>query len=273
MEASVPHGVAPVTFRDPPVIEVALGVQFEGRITDDARTLGDFWPRIRDEYPVLEHHPALPPQIEEFGAALPVPSFQITSEPPATRYWFLGADGDRVVQLQPDRLLFNWRKTGPDAEYPRYHELRPQFQQHLETLLGLLGQDEAVTPTWCEVNYVNHVAGASEGAPRPGLHEVLTLVNAPETVRTELEDQSLAQRYLIRDGGEPAGRLHLSAGPHVRLVDGAELNVISLAVRLPPTAPTVEGVLATLDFSRELIVQTFRDVTRPSMHERWRLES
>jgi hypothetical protein len=52
VEASVPHGVAPVTFRDPPVIEVALGVQFEGRITDDARTLGDFWPRIRDEYPV-----------------------------------------------------------------------------------------------------------------------------------------------------------------------------------------------------------------------------
>lgn len=269
MEASA----APVTFHDPPVIEVALGVQFGGRVTDDARTLGEFWPRIRDQFPALEHHPAIPPQIEEFGAGSPVPSFEISSEPPATRYWFKGADGDQVVQLQPDRLLFNWRKAGPEAEYPRYEQLRPQFGAHLTTLLGLLDEDEQATPTWCEVNYVNHVAGDSADAPRPGLHEVLTLVNAPpESVEPELEDQSLAQRYLIRRDGEPAGRLHLSAGPQIRLVDGAELHVISLAVRLPPTAPTIEGVLETLDVGRELIVQTFRDVTRPTMHERWRLE-
>lgn len=273
MEASGPREDAPVNFQDPPVIEVALGVQFEGRVTDDARTLGLFWPRIRDEYPQLEHHPALPPQTEEFGQAPREPSFEILSEPPATRYWFLSADGDRIVQLQPDRLLFNWRKTGPEAEYPRYEELRPQFERHLETLLALLGEEETVTPTWCEVNYVNHITGAP-GEPRLGLDEILVLLDPPPAeVVPELEDQSLSQRYLIRDGEQLVGRLHLSATPQVRLVDQAQLYAISLAARLQPSEPTIEGALAALNVGRDLIVHTFRDVTHPTMHERWGLEA
>lgn len=60
----------PVTFDNPPVGEVALAVQFAQPATDDASTLGRFWPRIQNEYPQVQVQPSLPPMSEDFEAPL-----------------------------------------------------------------------------------------------------------------------------------------------------------------------------------------------------------
>jgi uncharacterized protein (TIGR04255 family) len=270
------YETAPVTFRSPPVIEVALAVQFQPGVLDTTRILGQFWPLISGEYPRLEPQPAFPPQTEEFGRPSPV-QIEMLAGPPAPRFWFLSEAGERLVQVQSDRVIFNWRKTDDADQYPRYRELRPEFERHFTELLGLLTADEQaeVRPTWCEVTYVNHILGETDTQP-PSLGEVLTVVEDPAASASlpELEDAQLLQRFRLTDeaGTEPVGRLHVTAAPAVRNIDQRPLLSLSLVARLRAIEATPEGALASLDRGRDVIVRGFRDLTMPSMHERWGIE-
>lgn len=276
VEASVPpFDASLVDFKCPPVVEVALGLQFSEPITSDARTLGRFWPTIQEEYPRLEQQPALPPQAEEFGSPQ-APTFEFISAPPPPRHWFLNPAGDWLIQIQPDRIMFNWRKTRDDAEYPRYAELRPQLRAHVDGLLALPDGPDAkgVTPTWVEVTYVNQVL-ARPGEELPRLADILNIVvDPPEgAVVPPLEHTTLIQQYFVKDDETPVGRLHLTAQPGVRNVDQVPLYTITLVVRLRPAEPTLDEAFTALDRGRAILVQAFRDVTKPSMHEQWEIES
>ena len=270
------YETAPVTFRSPPVIEVALAVQFQPGVFDTTRILGQFWPLVREDYPRLEQQPALPPQTVEFGPTPPV-QVEMLPGPPAPRFWFLTEGGERLLQVQPDRVIFNWRKTSDTDQYPRYRELRPEFERHFNALLGLLTEEErsGLRPTWCEVTYVNHILGDNFGRS-PSLGEVLTVVEDPTPSQSlhELEDAQLLQRFRLTgdSGSEPVGRLHVTTAPAVRNVDQRPLLALTLVARLRPAEATPEGALASLDRCRDVIVRGFRDLTMPSMHERWGIE-
>lgn len=90
----------------------------------------------------------------------------------------------------------------------------------------------------------------------------------------ELEDAQLLQRFRLTDeaGTEPVGRLHVTAAPAVRNIDQRPLLSLSLVARLRAIEATPEGALASLDRGRDVIVRGFRDLTMPSMHERWGIE-
>lgn len=278
MEASPsPKEQAPVTFRDPPVVEVALSIQFESAITGAARTLGEFWPLVRGEFPNLEEQPAMPPQREEFQVVVGRPPVEVMVQPPAPRYWFISADDTRLIQVQPDRLIYNWRKRGEGQQYPRYRQLRPDFERYLRVLLDLLSPEErgVARPDWCEVTYVNHILPGEGEETRPPLHEVLTTIQEPPPLAPglELEEVQLVQRYLLtrEESTAPSGRLHLTAVPAIRNVDQVPIYVLTLVAR-GQAGGSVEGALAFVDEGRELIVKTFRDTTTESMHRRWGLE-
>ena len=267
------HDAPPVNFGNPPVVEVALGVQFAQPITTDARTLGQFWPLIQAEYPQLQQQGPLPPQIEEFGIPPQQPTIELLTEQPSPRHWFMTAASDRLVQVQPDRMLFNWRKTTPQADYPRYGELQPQFREHLERLLGLQGgpgEDEA-QPTWVEVTYVNQVEADNPGQERLPLSDILTVVtkSAETASLPPLEQTALNQQYLIKDGAEPVGRLHLNAVPGFRTMDGVSVYTITLVARLKSPETSLSSAFSALDRGRAVVTEGFRDLTEPSMHERW----
>lgn len=279
MEASSsPHEQSPVTFRDPPVIEVALSIQFEGAVTHAAQTLGEFWPRIRDEFPGLQEQPALPPQREEFGVVGGGPQLEVMMQAPPPRYWFVSSDDTRLLQVQPDRLIYNWRKREEGQAYPRYRELRPEFERYLQLFLDVLTPEQrgGARPDWSEVTYVNHVVPGPGEETRPPLHEVLTTVLEPPPLApgVELEETQLTERYLLIHGKStaPSGRLHLTAIPATRNADRVPLHVITLVAR-GQAGGSVEGALAFLDEGREQLVTTFRDLTTETMHRRWGLES
>lgn len=272
-----PHEDAPVTFRDPPVTEVALSIQFDGPVTAPARTLGEFWSLIREEFPGLQEQPALPPQREEFGV-VPGPQVEFLMQPPAPRYWFISEDETRLIQIQPDRLIYNWRQTQDGQTYPRYAQLRPDFERFLHLLLDLLPPEERETarPDWAEVTYVNHILPGENEETRPPLHEILQVVEPPPSspAGVDLEDVQLVQRYVLTKEGAPSplGRLHLTAIPAIRNTDQKPIYALTLVAR-GQAGGSVEGALAFLDEGRELIVTTFRDITTSSMHERWGLET
>ena len=140
-----------VDYVTPPVTEVVVGVSFERSPAMQVAHIGAFWQKLRPDYVNSEDQAPLiaAPQSLELGK-FPV------------RVWFLTEDDRRIVQVQQDKLIFNWRRLddGPEG-YPEFETLFPEFQSILEKFEAFLneaGVATGVTPTELELTYVNIVS-------------------------------------------------------------------------------------------------------------------
>ncbi len=256
-----------------------MGVQFTTPLLDDVTVLTEFWPLVRDNFPRLEKQPAIPPAVEDFGAAQTAPSFQIQfgTEGPSPRYWLLSESGRELIQLQQDRFLINWRQLEPTDEYPRYRYLRDRFLREYGFLRTALGEArwQTVGVDLCEITYINHIPAELEGS-KIQLSDVLTAVQPFSTVEDsvlpELEDSNLQARFLLRgwDGlGAPMGRMYLGAGHAVRGATQEQIYALNLLVRGRPAGRSIDDAVDFFDEARMLIVRGFREITTQRMHELW----
>jgi uncharacterized protein (TIGR04255 family) len=264
----------PVTFLSPPVNEVALSVQFEGTAIDEFDVLAKYWPAIRADFPNHDKQPPLLPIGEDFDRP-PRQGVQLGmfTAPPVPRYWFISADKTSLVQVQADRFSLNWRQTTATDAYPRYRQLRPEFESRFGAFLEVVGD---VPATWCELTYINHVKApiTPDGAHGP-LAKVLRALD-PRPVSSTLppvEDTQLQQRFVIQrtEAEGPVGRLYLAATPAFSQ-DGHPLYVITLLARGKPRDGTLPEILAFFDLARSLIVRGFKESTTDEMHRIWGLE-
>ena len=149
------HQVLP-SFRNPPVIETALSVQFQPLKRMSNAHLGLFWNRVRETSPKLQAADPIEPQIERFGTELPrarFPQLRIAASHPAARLRMSSEDGHVMLQLQNGRLVFNWRRLDGGNEYPRWTQVEPQFQAALRELTAFAETEElgAIEPNQWEV--------------------------------------------------------------------------------------------------------------------------
>jgi uncharacterized protein (TIGR04255 family) len=271
-----------VHYGEAPVAEVVLGVQFaESAI--DLDVLAEFSRGIRESFPRREQHEPLAPSSEDLTAgAVPITvEFQVIQQFPFPRTWFTSEDGHRLVQLQADRLVFNWRKLDDQSEeYPHYEGLRPIFEENLRRLrecFDTLGRPQPMA-NHTEVSYINfvEVPGAEPGADHPGLHHVLNAVAPPaDGFLPPPQDEAYMARYRIPhwdNPEEPAGRLYVSAQPVYRNRDRMPIYSLKLTANLVPPLPDDETVERSLDWGREWAVRSFELITRPEMQETWKRE-
>lgn len=259
-------------FQRPPVVEVALGVQFQSLAAVRGTHMGLYWSAVRSTYPHLEEHRAVPPTAEEFGARHPPGvSIELSDTPPVPRCWFLTDDRSRVVQVQPDRFVCNWRRLEPSVEYPRYEVLREEFRSAFSAFREFVVSERLgdLILTQAEVTYVNEIPVGSAIANLGQLEEVLrmwrpdydnSVLDAPEDIR-------VAQRHLITDeSGSPYARLYITAEPvHAKENDALLLTVV---VRGRP-GPSPDAALTFFDMGRERIVRSFTAITTEPMHSLW----
>jgi uncharacterized protein (TIGR04255 family) len=262
----------PITFADPPVNEVILGVQYSSRVADDAVALAAFWPLIREDFPGLAKQPALPPAIETFTSE---PAFQqpiqFIQGQPDTRYWFSSRDDTRLIQVQPDRFIVNWRERSD--QYPRYRTLRREFCEHYERFLESLPTGADASVDLCEVTYINHIEAAKKGVLHRPLGEILRLAREVGGVLPRSEDTTLQERYVLADAASesPNGRLYITAVPGFRQADQAPIYVVTMMVRVRPGGTDLRDIVSCFDAARDLIVRGFKDITTPAMHKLWGL--
>ena len=262
-------------FENPPVVEVALAIQFATPVFDPI-TLGAYWAQIRGEFPNRDEQPPLAPMIEDFGAPTPGEPIRIElmNRLPMPRYWFLTGDQAELIQVQDDRFGFNWRKTPEGDSYPRYPALRAKFDERLRQVLSTLEDSgEAAVPCWCEVTYINHLGPDAETGGRPDLASILRVFQSRGTdFPPTPEDTQFGQRFLI-PGAEgasgPIGRLYVSVASAFRVVDLAPIYVMTLTARGRPLTEDLEGALAFLDLGRKWIVRSFKGITTDNMHAAW----
>ena len=260
-------------FEDPPVAEVVLGVTLDPLPRLRNAHLGQLWAEhYRDEFPHVEEHPSLP-RIEERFDDEPGAAFQfeiLDAPPPVLRQWYISPESTRLLQLQQDRFIHNWRRASQEEAYPRYESLRESFERHFDRFIDFLVQNALGSPVvrQAEINYVNQLM---PDAGWQGQHELDRVIRmwrpdfgAEGRLTDPVEDVRLAQRHVIADERGPYARLYVAVEP---VVGGG--IVLNLTVRGRPRTGSVDAALEFFDMGRLRIVNAFAAVTTDAMHTRW----
>lgn len=261
-------------FADPPVAETVLSVQFESVTAMRAAHFGMFWGQIIDRFPTTEEHSELSHVVEQFPdqpRSVGI-QFEAVEVPPTPRFWFINGSGTELVQLQRDRFIKNWRKVGPEQNYPRYETVREGFESDFSLFkrfvsannLGQIGIDQ------CEVTYVNHIVAGRGWDSYADVDKVFRPWSQPNgAVPGKADGVTFNARFPINDAkGSPIGRLHAVVQPVVRTDDGRQMFLFSLTAR---------GQLGNgtefFDIGRDWIVRSFKELTTNEMHKVWGLKS
>ena len=202
-------------FDRPPLVEVALSLQFEPLSGLTTAHIGLLWQKYRHHFPRIEEHPPLEPIQETFGPPQP-PQVEIAfgNKPPMPRVWFLSEANTELVQIQNDRFIHNWRKAGTDAAYPRYESIRTQFQKEVRAFTEFLKDEQLGTLSinQCEITYVNHIDSGPGSGDLDTADHLFTNWNPLRTsaLLPTPEDMLLRWRFRMPNN---AGRLHVMAQP------------------------------------------------------------
>ena len=262
-------------FRKPPLAETVLSLQFEPLVGLTTAHIGVLWGRFRDELPLIEEHPPLPSVFEKFEPPSPA-HVEVTIEEKFSvpRVWFLNRDKTELIQIQPDRLIHNWRKVQGVEPYPRYEPIRDKFRAEVAVLEQFLCEEGlgTLTVNQCEVTYVNHIEplGAWE---RHGQLEIVlrNWSRLPAgSFLPEAEDGGMRLRFVIsNEAGKPVGRLHVAIQPALKKADNSPILTMNLTARGAPLGEGVGGAFDFFELGRRWIVKGFADLTTPDMWRAW----
>src|SRR5712691_7273600 len=158
-------------FGNPPVVEVALSISFEPLERFRSAHAGRLWERIKDQFPATEDQPELPAATEEPGTPALPPRLELM-ERLRIRTWFQNSDGTHLLQIQNNRIAYNW-KRGPDSQpYPSYEAVEGRFRELLPIWMAFIERESLgkIITTQAEVTYVNHIR-----EPHHSIGRVVTL--------------------------------------------------------------------------------------------------
>lgn len=247
-----------VTFSSPPVTEAVLGVEFRVKQDMGPINLVEFARSLENEFPQLQEMPPLPPTLE--GNGEPIFSFSSSAEVPF-RIWCISNDGEHLVQLQNDRLVLNWRKTGAKSEYPGFDTLRNTFENLWGKFHDFLSSQrmESTVPRYIEYTYVN---GLNEGN-NTQLASVLAIANKiPKTLPGEQTSiQLVVARKLVYEG--QVGFINIQAG------EQGDSNEWGLTISTKLRIDANEKVMEVLDDAHNFSLETFKGITTLTAQKDW----
>ena len=255
-------------YDDPPVNEVVIGIQFEPTIVTGAH-IGLFWEDLREEFPKAAEQPPLDPKIEVLQLPrFSAPTLQFASWS-GSRHWLISEDDVQLIQIQADRLFYNWRRGSNNAPYPHFEALQEKFWSIADKWTNFLNREgRNVKLTQWEVTYINHIL--TPGG-EPTLTDVLScwsgqldraLGGPADTGRIE------AQKILTANSS-PWARMYVNIMTAIRS-DQVPLITFELTVRGAPEGEDAwRTTHARLFEARRQIVTAFDTLTTEKMHAIW----
>lgn len=261
-------------FEDPPVVETVLGVEFAALQGWSIPHFGLLWHQFKSEYPHFEVQQPLPKDIDfEVGLELrPANSPRISvSAIPSFRCWFFDESRTKLIQVQNDRFLHNWIKTGPGEKYPHYENIRPEFENEWVRFCEFLTAQHIPWPSMlqCEVTYVNHLERGKGWSNFADLQDVVSVWSG-RTSGSFLPHADAVIFNIRFPMANSRGVLTVAMEPAIRRTDQKEVIQLRLTAQGRPESEKVDDILRWLDLGREWIVRGFTDFTTPKMHALWR---
>ena len=258
-------------FASPPVVETLLSVQFAPIANFSIPHFGLYWSHIRSEFPLFQVQPPLANVTEQFSPDSTDQSIGLPiMNEPVVRCWFLDQGENRIIQIQKDRFIYNWRKVTGAEPYPRYENVRERFEIEWTRFCKFLKLEHFSDPqvNQCEVTYVNHLEYKKGWDTYAELNRVIkSWSSMPGDFLPAPEKVGINASYTLPD---KLGRLHITASPVFRRMNAEELLQLNVTARGAPNSSKTEDICNWLDMGRKWVVEGFTDFTTPAMHELWR---
>ncbi|SDG73015.1 TIGR04255 family protein [Pseudomonas benzenivorans] len=249
------------SFKNPPISEVVCGCQFEQLNQLKVTHFGDLWERLRKEFPNVEH--ALP-----IAKGDGLPPEDPDTNLPWLRAWFINNTDSRLIQFQPDRFYYNWRKREQEQAYPRYPEIFSCFEQHFKIFSRFVADNHLgiLNPKVWELTYTNHIPLDEAPGSQVELFREFYWERDPNRFLPAPENPAWAATFRLPDD---AGTLVAKLGSGKIQGEGTKIQILELAVRGPVRDSSEDAMKEWFDLAREWIVRGFADLTSKEAHQVW----
>jgi uncharacterized protein (TIGR04255 family) len=235
--------------------------------------IGVLWEKFKPAYSRCREVAPLLPAIEKFEDEPIEEVNPFGGTFPTPRTWFETVDGNRLIQVQRDRFLHNWKKEKGDEVYPHYDYVIENFRDSFRTFGDFLKENElgVIEPIQYELTYVNDIP-QGDGWTRLGdIGNVFPdfIWRTPgDRFLTEPEVVNWQTAFVLP---ERVGRLHASIRLGKRRVDRHPVLRFELTARGISSDKSLSGMWSWFDIGHEWIVRGFTDLTSEEMHSKvWR---
>lgn len=248
-----------VSYNRPPIVESVLGIEFTGPIENWGLVhFGILWQSIRARYP---KHSIQPPLMEQ-------PGLTRFTGPELPRCWYVSETDDRLIQVQTDRFIVNWRRPQSEYKYPLYQRNREIFQEEWAVFCKMLDDEGLTMPQVksCEVTYVNQI-DENEG------WQTYKDLGGVFANWSDIDDDWLPAPELVTftsvfnlDGDRV---LTCQVSPTERTDTKKKSIQLKLTAKSKPKESDTNGILAALDYCREAVDLGFEKFTTEQIQEFW----
>jgi uncharacterized protein (TIGR04255 family) len=256
-------------YQNPPIDEVVVGVQFPPIPNFQDVHAGLYWQNVRNDYPRTETQPRLEGPIET--DELPQANTAVISIPfgmTQARTWLISETDDYLIQMQNTRFIQNWRRRRDP--YPHFEAILNLFEDHYTQFRELLSTEKLQEPIvqQVEVSYINWITDLPISKfLKPGTSAEIHINGRPQ----DPEDQSWGARYRLSTSTDIVERLHVVSQAAVRpipeMVTGVIFQLVYRAARAEGLS--TEEVLRLMSSGRDIIVNTFDELTTTDAHAVW----
>ena len=262
-----------VDFSNPPVAEVALDIQFKP-IAGINLHLGKLKELFSKTYPKHQEQTPLLDNLADLNGMNQF-SFGLAGLPEVRRQWYISQDDSRLLQLQENRLVCNWRKIG-DITYVEYENLKKEFADNISIFNKYLADAKlgTIEPNCWEVTYINHI----DFLPNNTSYEMFA--NTFKVIANEKPTISgvgagtifWSTNHNYPDDNKPYGKFVITAEQATKLATKENIVIFRLSLKgsvKQDWPDKIHGCLDSLDAGRSIITKTFRDLTTEKMHKIW----
>ncbi len=260
-----------MTPTNPPIVELVVGVQFSTERPADSTRLVLFWNQhLRASYPNASEAPALEDTFEKFGddVAWNRPGIRLSLESlPSIRFQYTNETNDRMVQLQPTRLIFNWMRRKSD--YPRFSTLHAEFQNVYDSWEKFSLSDGVgeIVPNQWELCYVNFIPQGELWQTPGDWHKIspMFVAQVPSFEPLDFENR-IVQWKMLMPGN--TGRVTLTA----EQVKNEQSKLgLQLTITARGPASTINECHERLSAAHDIIIELFEKLITPEAIAHWEL--
>jgi uncharacterized protein (TIGR04255 family) len=243
--------------RQVPLSEVAYGVRFVAPEFDVVH-FGEYHELIKAAFPKHQMVPPVPTQRVD-------QQIQTIQVPTLPRVWF--ESGTRLIQLQSDRFLYNWRRIdGASENYPGFEVVFGEFRERYDEFFGFAKRAFRL-PLHIEelsLTYINQIQGATSS-------QVPTFSFRSEPVHSDLPAPDVWISQLRFTLTEENAKLTVSARPAINLQTQEQITQLDVTVESikPPPFDDLTSLYAWYEAAHRLVHRGFRSLVSRERRTQW----
>jgi uncharacterized protein (TIGR04255 family) len=239
--------------RNSPVTEVIIGAQFDGT-PFDSEFVFNFYNNIKDKYPHILEQPPVPSvfQHSNMNDNVLLPGFNV-------RRFLISLDQSKLIQIQPNRFLFNWRKIN-NIEYPHFQSVLEKFLSVYEKIKERRILNQLVNQL--EVTYIDHIYVNDFGTDNFNPKDVFTFINYKSNLKN-------IEHTVLLPVDELNGSITINLRSGISVENNKKLWVLESTCRgYRQDIPMQEW----LDIAHSKLLDVFFEITTEKAKLKWGIE-